>query len=196
MHVRIDQLLSLRDGEPIDAAIAAHVHACSRCAAELQRLSAQRRALQGLPGLAAPEAWPEIQHRLREQRRYPRRSGWVAGIALLVLGAIFALAFQQQPAQLSLVSQTPAVSDPLVDRSQALEQALSRLPQRPALERAGTAATIDGLEQRIQWVDHHLSQARDTGLNDQQAERLWQERVALLDTLVKVRYAESGSYVF
>ena len=34
------------------------------------------------------------------------------------------------------------------------------------------------------------SYAPETGLNDEQARRLWLERVDLVDSLVKVRYAE------
>lgn len=202
MHARIDQLLSLRDGEPVDAGIAIHVRQCAECAAELQRVAVHRRAMQALPSLATPDVWPAVHSRLQSAQRLVARSRWAAGLAILVLGGVFLLSYQQRGEELS----TPAdlASQPLpigqltlwVDRSRALEHALSRMPQRPAVERAGTAATIDGLEERIQWVDHHLNQAADTGLNEHQSERLWQERVALLDTLVRVRYAESGSYVF
>ncbi len=31
-----------------------------------------------------------------------------------------------------------------------------------------------------------------SGLNEQQTRRLWRERVELMDSLVKVRYAEGG----
>jgi hypothetical protein len=41
-----------------------------------------------------------------------------------------------------------------------------------------------------------LSYAPDTGLNDAQAYRLWRERVDLMDSLVKVRYAESSRLAF
>ena len=35
MHARVEHLLSLRDDEPIDAAVRAHVEGCARCAATL-----------------------------------------------------------------------------------------------------------------------------------------------------------------
>ena len=38
MHASIDHLLSLRDGQPVDAATAVHVEQCERCAAELRKL--------------------------------------------------------------------------------------------------------------------------------------------------------------
>ena len=45
MHARIDHLLSLRDGEPVDAATAAHVEQCQHCSAELRKLRETRAQL-------------------------------------------------------------------------------------------------------------------------------------------------------
>jgi hypothetical protein len=80
----------------------------------------------------------------------------------------------------------------LVAQSQHLEDLLQRLPERPRIERVSTAAMIDTIEDRIQWLDFQLSDAPDSGLNENQTRRLWRERVELMDSLVKVRYAEGG----
>jgi hypothetical protein len=80
----------------------------------------------------------------------------------------------------------------LVAQSQHLEDLLQRLPERPRVERVSTAAMIDTIEDRIQWLDFQLSDAPDSGLNEEQTQRLWRERVELMDSLVKVRYAEGG----
>ena len=77
-------------------------------------------------------------------------------------------------------------------QSQHLEDLLQRLPGRPQIERVSTAAMIDTIEDRIQWLDFQLSDAPDSGLNEEQTQRLWRERVELMDSLVKVRYAEGG----
>ena len=61
MHASIDHLLSLRDGEPVDAATAAHVEQCQRCSAELRKLRETRAKLQSLPQLDAPSSFQEIQ---------------------------------------------------------------------------------------------------------------------------------------
>ena len=45
----------------------------------------------------------------------------------------------------------------LVAQSQQLEDLLQTLPERPRIERVSTAATIDTIEQRIQWLDFQLS---------------------------------------
>jgi hypothetical protein len=58
------------------------------------------------------------------------------------------------------------------------------------------AATIDTIEQRVQWLDQQLSYAPVAGLDDAQTYQLWRERVDLMDSLVKVRYAEGGPMSF
>jgi hypothetical protein len=52
--------------------------------------------------------------------------------------------------------------------------------------------TIDTIEDRIQWLDFQLTSADDGALDEEQSRRLWSERVTLMDSLVKVRYAEGG----
>lgn len=90
----------------------------------------------------------------------------------------------------------PAPLDQLVEQSRELDEILQYLPQRPSVERVAMAGTIDTLEQRIQWLDVQLSYVPDSGLNEVQAYRLWRERVDLMDSLVKVRYAESSRLAF
>ncbi len=76
-------------------------------------------------------------------------------------------------------------------RSYVLEQALAALPQEPRLVRAGTALTLADLQDRIRWVDYHLAFGEEAGLQPQQTEQLWRERVDLLNSLVAVRYAQT-----
>ena len=84
----------------------------------------------------------------------------------------------------------------LVAQSQHLDDLLQSLPERPHIERVSTAATIDTIEGRIQWLDFQLSDTPARTLSDEQARRLWSERVELMDSLVKVRYAEAGHSTF
>ena len=62
--------------------------------------------------------------------------------------------------------------------------------------RVSMAVTIDTIQQRVQWLDQQLSYAPDMGLDEAQAYQLWRERVDLMDSLVKVRYAEGNSLSF
>jgi len=207
MHASIDHLLSLRDGQPVDAATVAHVDQCARCLAELRKLRETQVQLQSLPQLDAPSSFQEIQRALARPANAPRRivsARLVAALAFVTLTAIFFVALrdgtrtpvaEHKPVE----QQTPAIDiietarvPELVARSQQLEDLLQKLPDRPRIERVSTAAMIDTIEDRIQWLDFQLSDARDSGLNEEQTRRLWRERVELMDSLVKVRYAEGG----
>ncbi len=71
MHASIDHLLSLRDGQPVDAATAAHVEQCQRCSAELRKLRETRAKLQSLPQLDAPSSFQEIQRAMARPATAP-----------------------------------------------------------------------------------------------------------------------------
>ena len=210
MHASIDHLLSLRDGEPVDAATAAHVEQCQRCSAELRKLRETRAKLQSLPQLDAPTSFQEIQRAMARPVVAPRRAitaRLVAGLAFITLTTIFFVALRDETAPIVAERIEPQVAEPaeqamplietarlpeLVAQSRRLEDLLQQLPERPRIERVSTAAMIDTIEDRIQWLDFQLSDAPDSGLNEQQTQRLWRERVELMDSLVKVRYAEGG----
>jgi anti-sigma factor RsiW len=208
MHARLDHLLSRRDGEPLDAEISAHIEQCPSCSARLQDLVRCRAQLRSLPQKDAPESsWERIQARLTAPEERRSRGGLVAGLALVVLATVLVVAVRDDRDRVadteSTRSVSPAVATPqtpdpetepvmeLVAQSQELEHLLQALPERPHIERVSTAATIDAIEQRIQWLDWQLSYAPDAGLSEEQARQLWRERVELMDSLVKVRYAQA-----
>lgn len=200
MHANIDELLRLRDAQPVDVATTEHVSRCPACTAELERLSLRRAGLQALPEWNAPAAsWGQIQARLSRAQRPGGRGlpgRLVAAAALVVLAVIGAVAVRDQVAA-PLRSETDAQQvAALVAQSQQLEQLLQALPARPRIERVSTAATVDVIEQRIQWLDFQLSNAPEEALNDEQARRLWRERVDLMDSLVMVRYVEAERFAF
>jgi anti-sigma factor RsiW len=210
MHASIDHLLSLRDGQPVDAATAAHVEQCQRCAAELRKLHEMQLKLQSLPPLDAPASFAEIQRVMARPIAQPRRlvsPRLVAAVAFVALTTIFFVALRDETAPRQAAGRDPQSAPPLeqpeegveharvpelMAQSQHLEDLLQRLPERPRVERVSTAAMIDTIEDRIQWLDFQLSDAPDSGLNEEQTQRLWRERVELMDSLVKVRYAEGG----
>ena len=140
----------------------------------------------------------------------PRQVGIAAAVAVVATLAVTAFITQRSdvndereiqaamPTETTapVVQRTPEHLDELVAQSQQLEQVLQTLPQRPQVERVSTSATIDTIEQRIQWLDFQLSNAPDSDLSEDQSRQLWRERVELMDSLVKVRYAEAGSLWF
>ena len=214
MHAHILQHLSVRDGEPVDADVLRHVEQCPTCAAEVARLQRAQRKLRALPTLDAPAmAWDGIRSRLQERPATVSRMHWslVAGLVsaavLVVVVSFGAIESRQRLTETKVATQPPApvavLTPPmpptvaqLVAQSRQLDDLLQDLPQRPSIERVTTAATLDSIEQRIQWLDVQISFASTADLNEAQARRLLSERVDLMDSLVKVRYAEAGSMRF
>jgi len=218
MHARIDQLLSVLDREPVDAIVHAHIEQCASCAAQLQRLTQTTEQLRALPQFdVAPHSWQQIAAQLPNATVVPpwwQRRAAMGVIAAGVLALAIAVTQWREPAADSLLAtqqtaRQPTVQQPahqitplqrsasvrqLVEESRELEQALEYLPQRPSVERVGMAATVDTIEQRVQWLDWQLTSLPDTELSAEQV--LWRERVTLMDSLVKLRYAESSRVSF
>jgi hypothetical protein len=235
MRASLEELLSIRDGEPVDAAVRAAVEESAEDRAELERLKRYRAALRELPELEPPPAaWERVRAAAGEpgRTRFERRH-WYGGAALaasIALVAVLALslrlggdALPGADAPLAAGETMPAGGasiDPLAPsgqagevaeageageardvgmasllaRSRRLEAALDALPQRPRLTSASTAGTIAELEDRIALIDYRL--AEGVALSEAEQEALWRERVELMETLVKVRYAQARLYAF
>jgi len=205
MHATTEQLLSLRDGQPVDAASSAHVARCAQCRRRLDALSRMRAELRKLPELAPPrDLWRVVAVNAVAGTRRPRRQ-WpqVAGLAAgLVLGVALLVNLAPRPGDepvrgttTDLVASTPAPASSvngvtraeLLETSRRLEAALRALPAAPQVTRASTALTIAELQDRIYEVDLALSDPR---LGPARERALWQQRVTLMDTLMRVRYSQ------
>jgi hypothetical protein len=203
MHADIQELLAIRDGAPVDAMVAQHALECPVCSRELTRLGAMKNELRQLPSCEPPErAWASIRSQM--EGLPPRRSNRAPlaalaasiAVAVLVLPLMHRTQVSTPPDTSAAAGQLPAGDDKdglgaLMQRSQRLEAVLQVLPRRPQVELAGTSATIDELQNRIQLVDHQLStaSAEQPGTD---ARRLWSARVELMNSLVHVRYAEAA----
>jgi hypothetical protein len=201
MHARLDELLSLRDGSPLDARVRVHVGGCAACAAELARTESLRARLRALPPAPEPatDGWSTVQARLagaRVRRRLAARVAPFAAAASVATLAVFAtLRWSGAPAPEPAQPAPPVVLDTgsleeLRSQSQELEALLAALPQRPAVARAGTSVPIETLEAEVQWLDHRLSLADASG-QSHEAEQLWRDRVEVMSSLVQLRYVES-----
>lgn len=201
MHARLDQLLSLRDGVPVDAGVRRHVDGCTRCARELDRLESLRAQLRALPQVpaSAGEGWSAVRERLEVSRVRRRRrtvvSRYAVAASLAALGAFASMRLLDPgtpPASAGrplIVLESESIED-LRRQSRDLEDLLASLPRRPAVERAGTSVPIEALEAQVQWLDHRLSVGRDDG-SAAEAEQLWRDRVEVMNSLVRLRYVEA-----
>lgn len=174
-------------------------------------------SLAALPETMPPRSvWHRIERQAQAEGLFKRRflaagSRWIAGggiaaaVVLAVLGLPVDDAREQTtangegsaatvPGYLGSDGAAPAdlelrTIDALMTRSRSLERDLRRLPASPAIMRASTAATIDKLERQIAAIDHHLNRP-DLRLSRREQELYWRERVRLMDSLLRLRYAQ------
>jgi hypothetical protein len=102
MHPSTEDLLSVRDGEPVDAEVRAAITGDVAQSREVERLRSARHALRSLPDVAPPDGvWEQIVASERETR--PRSAPWRkyaagAGIAAAVAAlAIFVIGSPSRP---------------------------------------------------------------------------------------------------
>ncbi len=158
-------------------------------------------ALRNLPEIAPPEnGWSRIARRLDRRPAGPRPAlalALSAGVLALTALALYPLLVRTpQATQTGDVAATVAASadqppEPdLATRSADLEHLLAELPP-PRAARASTALTASLLEDRIAQVDERLNAEAGEATTSSAAHALLQERVVLLDSLVRVRSAAS-----
>ena len=205
MHARIEQLLSLRDGEPIDADVQAHVAGCPHCTESLAGVAAMRERLATLPLPAMPaREWSTVRQAMAQRVTQERRRRVTARVALAASVAMLAIATGwrlYEPAVTVTSFSVPSATETqlalaadrleqLRSQSQALEELLAELPHQSFIEREGTALPIDTIEAQVQWLDHQILLSGDDVRPDA-AEQLWRERVEAMNSLVRLRYADA-----
>ena len=188
MQSRIETLLTLREGQLLDA------------------------RLQALPDAAPPaDAWERIARELDRDatRRFGRPLRWAASATIAAAVAVTAvLLITRQPEVRRSAPPATTVADgvrqapfagavmsasyvALVEESARLERVLAELPTQRPLMTAGTASTIVGLEDRIAFIDEQLTLAAAGKAELPQREALWGERVELMYALVYVRFGQA-----
>ena len=209
MYPSTEDLLKVRDGELVDARVRSAVDADPDLQAEIHRLRETRDALRALPAFEPPRgAWDKIvaaaESDSRSLRHWPLRGAIAATVAIAaILLVMRSPVTPEAPLPSTTVSEvpvpdfgdsltrrmvTPAYAS-LVAESARLERQLNQIGYQPRLMNAGTAATIAGLEEEIELIDSQLMYGR--GLHPRQTEALWQNRVDLMNALLKVRYAHA-----
>jgi hypothetical protein len=194
-HLSMEALLSLREPgtEPGVAAARQHLNECSVCQAELDRLHQRVARLKALPTLRpSRDRWPETAARFRAERL--RRRTRQVGFAGLAAAASVALAVtvveRPQPAETN-----PNQINQVMERSQALESALSEYNPEARVLDGRTARIAQELEDRIALLDRQLqmTELSRKQARDQELLQLWRERVGLLDALVDVHVTRASN---
>jgi len=183
MHLTVEELLAVRDGEATAAALA-HADSCPQCGAEIQRLRDVKARLAALPDeRPANDLWPGLHAELaaRTQRRRWALAGWAAACVAAAFTLVIAVRGGMEAWHEAQVARETKV---LVAASQQLEQRLRTQDGPGRVVNGRTADTIVQLEDRIAVVDAQLSRVGPERAHSQDVLELWQERVRLLDTLV------------
>jgi hypothetical protein len=194
-HLSMESLLSLREpgSEPGVAAAREHLDGCAVCQAELDRLHQRVARLKALPALRpARNRWPETAARFRADRL--RRRTRQVGFAGLAAAASVALAVTVLDRPEPLPTQPNQISQ-VMERSQALETALSEFNPEGRVLDGRTARIAQELEDRIARLDRQLevTELSEKQARDQELLRLWRERVGLLDALVDVHVTRASN---
>jgi hypothetical protein len=194
-HLSMDSLLSLREPgvEPGTATAREHLNQCPQCQAELDRLHQRVARLKALPPLRpGRDRWPETSARLTRERRQRRtRLAALSGLAAAAsLAAVISIGRLTQPVDTRAeeLSQT-------MERSQALESALSEYNPEGRVLDGRTARMAQELEDRIARVDRELeaTELLPQQPPEDQLLKLWRERVGLLDALVDVHVTRASN---
>jgi len=204
MRPSTEDLLSVRDGEPLTAAARAAIEASPESTREVERLRTLQRSLRALPELAPPAGvWERVlaaeARGTVAQRRVARSlAGFGAAAAAALVALIYFVAGPtDDPATIARSPSRellPVVYAPLVAESARLERLLAEMPQRSRVVRLGTVSTIVGLEDQIALLDEQLSYGDAIGLESPQRAALWSDRVDLMNALILVHAAQDNSF--
>ena len=156
-----------------------------------------------------PDGWDDVQSRLsarataHARRRLGLQLAAAASVAIIAVTAAWRVAdvVTERPGSMAaeLTPLTPLTAEQalaldrvaqLQTQSQALDEILSVIGERPVVERAGTSVPIDTLEAQVQWIDHQIS-VGDGAIEPGSAEQLWRKRVGAMNSLVQLRYVEA-----
>ena len=172
------------------------------------------RGLNALPDTMPPRV---VWNRIREQAKAEglirttvtqRPSTWLAGFAV---AAAIVLAMTVVPRLMSTAdldtqyTEPPALANDnrvevtalqaLMVQSRQLESDLRALPEEPKIMRASTVATLSDIENAIAAIDYQLNES-GVQMTPDERELFWRERVRLMKSLVRLRYAQAQRTAF
>jgi hypothetical protein len=181
------------------------------CALTADEHVALHDGLSGLPETMPPrDVWLRIREQaeaegLVSQPAVRKHNRWYAGVGLAAAAVMAAVLMPgvQEPAGPSsavpanTVTNTADLSNLVVLQaySRQLESDLRALPDKPRVGRAGTIATMAGIEDRIAAIDYQLNDTA-VDISDTDREIFWRERVRLMKLLLQLRYAQAQRAAF
>ena len=172
------------------------------------------RGLNALPDTMPPRV---VWNRIREQAHAEglirttvteRPSTWLAGFAVaaaVVLAVTVVPKIMNAPDLDTQYTEPPALANDnrvevtalqaLMVQSQQLESDLRALPEEPKIMRASTVASLSDIEDAIAAIDYQLNES-GVQMTPDERELFWRERVRLMKSLVRLRYAQAQRTAF
>ena len=202
--IPVADLLAHRDGEHLDPALSAEIETDPESREQLKTLREIKHALNELPGIdPADEVWRNINTRLRRnkslesQHGFKPRYSWAnMAVAATVFFAAALSILWWNPGDNGLTEVPAAPLSNLVLRSQQLESQVF-YPQVRNVVPAGQLSwnsSQQALLYRIADVDSELNSDVENQLPDAlERERLWRQRVELLESLLEVQRRQKPS---
>ena len=192
--IPVSDLLAHRDGELLDSRRSVEIEADPESRRRLKSIRDVKAALNVLPGMhPPPEVWQNIDQRRRVAGRDSRTI--VAVAATVVLAAALSILWwnlaDDRPTELPA-----ALPSDLVLRSQQLEsQAFYRpVPDAETAGRMVWGSSQRAMRYRIADLDSELNSEYAAQRHDSLTrERLWRQRVELLESLVEVQHRQTPS---
>jgi hypothetical protein len=183
------------------------------CGLSIAERDVLKMKLEALEDTVPPrEVWKRIEAQAKAEglfsNRFAAGTRWFAGpgIAAAVVLAVLNIPLTSQvadqgppeisdtpPVETAAASAAPNNLSALMVQSRQIERDLRELPGQPSLMRAGTAATIAQLEDRIAAIDYRLNYTQMTPV---EAEIYWRERVRLMNSLLNLRRAQAQRMAF
>jgi hypothetical protein len=192
--IPVSDLLAHRDGEQLDSRRSVEIEADPESRGRLKSIRDIKAALNALPGMHPPaEVWQNI-----DQRRWPagRDTRTIVAVAATVfLAAAISILWWNLADDRRAELPTAPPSD-LVLRSQQLEsQAFYRLvPDAETAGRMVWGSSQRAMRYRIADLDSELNSEYAAQRHDSLTrERLWRQRVELLESLVEVQHRQPPS---
>lgn len=185
------------------------------CGLSMRERDVLQEKLRQLEDTMPPRAvWQRIEEQARAEGlfspRIAERTKWLAGAGI---AAAVVLAVTNTPfAPVIDVGAPSGITEPeyeqvagnsddlrglnaLMVESRQIERNLRALPAQPSLVRASTVATIAELQDQIAAIDYLLNQP-GLQLSPAQEEIYWRERVRLMNSLLRLRTAQSQRVSF
>lgn len=213
MYPSTENLLKIRDGEPVDADAVTYVEENASARSELERLRRVQRDLQTLPAFEAPDGvWERVIEAVDAGAspqagywRWPLRAAIAASVAVLAIAIVArqpevtdplasgpsSIVAETAPSNsIETIVGTPTYAS-LVSEAARLERAVRTMPYQSGVMTAGTISQIAYLEDQIAIVDNSLMYANQIGLTDAQRTQLARHRVDLLNALFALRFSQA-----